>query len=723
MKKIFAAALASVMLLSGLTIFAGCGEEYKSELNLGVDLSKPIDLRGCYPETGMAAFGKDDTAKIIERITGYKVKYEELGSNADNDVNKYLSTQEKFHFMKLTEAQYHPYLKGGTFCDLTELLENTEPGRILYQLIDLMDYGWDSVTYVDEDGTKHIYGIPDFGYVSMTDSAMIWNRVHLQKIGFEERYPDTENGMPETMEQLEWALHECQKTFGAKNDAYHAFGLPGSNAVEVVQLKGAFEVPFQFYVDDQGKIQQYVFSENTTKYTEYMHHLFEDSILAPAWQSENAAGLNQKFGQELYSCVALPYWQVTPLINAAVSQGKIAESMGHDPKAADFKDYNNYDYLRANAFGWQLRVKGDGTGGSVVQEKARVEGGAAGVSYYTVIPAYMQDTALYTIDFLAKKMIYFAEFYGGNGLDKEAQAQYGNDPAKFPQDTHWYEIDTPESKIPGEKTPEPEDYQGYLKKYIDEGYSPNLAAEMVEQNVYNKFEDLDEMVIFLRPYEYSYTRYSNKDPNGGNMLVKYVCKCGYVYNAEMGVPATDTQEAVEAGTSWRNVPDTFVCPRCGASKAAFTKDESQIESEEVTVSQKGMWIKLTDRYVKQINDNSQYCNGTNAVSARVLFHLRETGFNAWRVVTPMDDTLIENPMAMCPPFEHWAPVSILARTYLKDGIKTAIQAKDPRASLDSTRKGVLKKSTTNKGERFYYWSDEIVNEMTAWYNDVKLQRQ
>jgi len=26
------------------------------------------------------------------------------------------------------------------------------------------------------------------------------------------------------------------------------------------------------------------------------------------------------------------------------------------------------------------------------------------------------------------------------------------------------------------------------------------------------------------------------------------------------------------------------------------------------------------------------------------------------------------------------------------------------------------------GERYYYWSEEISNEMTEWYNNVKLKR-
>ncbi len=663
MKKIVSVAVAGVLLLSGIAAFAGCGTEYKQEVDWNVDLSKPIKLKGCYPETGIKGFGKDDTAKIIKEKTGYDVEYDELGANADNEVNGFLINREPYHFMKLTEAQYHPYLAGGTFLDLTEILQNTEAGKILYQLIDLMDYGWEPVTYVDSDGVSHIYGIPDFGYVSMTDSAMIWNRDHLKEIGFEEKYPDTENGLPETVEQVTWALNTLQEHFGS-NSSYHALGLPGNNSNEVVQLKGAFEVPIQFYVDENGKIQQYVFSENTTKYAVYMSELRKADVLSSAWQNEQQSTLNQKFANELYSCVFMPYWHMIPLYNSIISIGKIPEKLGLTGLYKD--DFNSFKTVKEQILGWQLRVRGDGTGGSVDQKVARIEGGAAGVSYYTVIPNYMAPTALYTIDFLAKKMIYFAEFYGGNGLTLEEQKQYGS-VENFPADTHWYEVEAPEG------APTKED----CKKLVEEGKAAGKSFEEITVSIENKFnpyEDLDNRIVFLAPYEFSYTRYYNKDASAGNRL-----------------------------------------------------DPENTEEEVITSSQDGMWVKLTERYVSQINNNSQYCNGTNARSARVLFHLRETGFGAWRVIIPTDDTLITNPMAMCPAFEHWAPVSILCRTDLKNAISQAIDAPakglDPVTVLDNARTAARTSSAKKVlGVKYPYWSDVISDEMTAWYNDVKLNR-
>ena len=49
---------------------------------------------------------------------------------------------------------------------------------------------------------------------------------------------------------------------------------------------------------------------------------------------------------------------------------------------------------------------------------------------------------------------------------------------------------------------------------------------------------------------------------------KYVCDvCGYMYDPAIG----DPDNGVDAGTSFENLPDDWVCPVCGASKDEFTK--------------------------------------------------------------------------------------------------------------------------------------------------------
>ncbi len=51
---------------------------------------------------------------------------------------------------------------------------------------------------------------------------------------------------------------------------------------------------------------------------------------------------------------------------------------------------------------------------------------------------------------------------------------------------------------------------------------------------------------------------------------KYVCSvCGYVYDPENG----DPDNGVAPGTAFKDLPDDWECPVCGASKDDFEKQE------------------------------------------------------------------------------------------------------------------------------------------------------
>ena len=49
---------------------------------------------------------------------------------------------------------------------------------------------------------------------------------------------------------------------------------------------------------------------------------------------------------------------------------------------------------------------------------------------------------------------------------------------------------------------------------------------------------------------------------------KYSCKvCGYIYDPSLG----DADGGIKPGTSFAEVPETWVCPVCGAPKTEFEK--------------------------------------------------------------------------------------------------------------------------------------------------------
>ncbi len=49
-------------------------------------------------------------------------------------------------------------------------------------------------------------------------------------------------------------------------------------------------------------------------------------------------------------------------------------------------------------------------------------------------------------------------------------------------------------------------------------------------------------------------------------MSKWMCSvCGYVYDPDEG----DPEGGIAAGTAFEELPDGWVCPVCGAEKAAF----------------------------------------------------------------------------------------------------------------------------------------------------------
>lgn len=52
----------------------------------------------------------------------------------------------------------------------------------------------------------------------------------------------------------------------------------------------------------------------------------------------------------------------------------------------------------------------------------------------------------------------------------------------------------------------------------------------------------------------------------GGKLRQYRCIiCGYIYDPEKG----DVENGVAAGTAFEDIPDSWVCPECGAGKEEF----------------------------------------------------------------------------------------------------------------------------------------------------------
>lgn len=45
----------------------------------------------------------------------------------------------------------------------------------------------------------------------------------------------------------------------------------------------------------------------------------------------------------------------------------------------------------------------------------------------------------------------------------------------------------------------------------------------------------------------------------------YCMVCGFIYDEALGLP----EAGIAPGTRWEDVPETWICPDCGASKSDF----------------------------------------------------------------------------------------------------------------------------------------------------------
>lgn len=60
-------------------------------------------------------------------------------------------------------------------------------------------------------------------------------------------------------------------------------------------------------------------------------------------------------------------------------------------------------------------------------------------------------------------------------------------------------------------------------------------------------------------------------------MCKYICSvCGYIYDEAKGI----SEEGIAPGTAFKDLPDDWVCPTCGASKEEFEKQGEFVAPKE-----------------------------------------------------------------------------------------------------------------------------------------------
>lgn len=60
-------------------------------------------------------------------------------------------------------------------------------------------------------------------------------------------------------------------------------------------------------------------------------------------------------------------------------------------------------------------------------------------------------------------------------------------------------------------------------------------------------------------------------------MIHHVCElCGYEYDPTEG----DPENGIEAGTEFEDLPDSWTCPLCGATKEDFTEESTDEDANE-----------------------------------------------------------------------------------------------------------------------------------------------
>lgn len=361
----------SLMILPML--LAGCGDLLKP-IPKDIDLDPITErgvLRGLFPDFGVPNSQVQDSwsQRIVDQITGYTVEYTQILGSAESTVTNYLSTHTEFDFMKLTRFQFGAHVPTESLLPLDDLIDTF--GANLKAIIP--EESWEAVTY-----NGKIYGIPETAFSGMTDTALVFNMAHLREVGW--------TTVPETVGEFTEVLHALQEKFGTDFN-YHAFLTP-SPIPDVPAISGAYELPLNYYADEDNSIHNYIFSDQAVSYATYMNDLLRANILSPDWSGTTGSDVQSRFINGSISVAVMPYWHMK-----GVYESISAQNPSKYPTAADAKADIN----------WALRLRGDGTNGSIEQTTAKYRSDR-GIAYFLAIPSYMGKRAKYAIDFMNTKI-------------------------------------------------------------------------------------------------------------------------------------------------------------------------------------------------------------------------------------------------------------------------------------------------------------------------------
>lgn len=386
-------------LLLVTAILGSCGS-VNPEADLTIDVTDHSDivLKTYFPNFGVpnAKIKEGWLGQALNAHTTYNVEYNQFSNAADTEANNLLNTKEPIDMLKATSTIFNNYVTHGYFTDLTDAIEKymdvvVHPdGRTFKELY--TEEQWEACSY-----NGRIYGIPEIGHTSMVNQALVWNRDHLKAVGI--------NKIPETIGEFKTALNKLTEHFKPLNNNYYAFGLNGNISISN-PISPAFDVPAQWYIDDEGKLQNMIMSEEYKNYSEFMNQCLLDGQIALDWVSQSEANCMSNFVKENCSVYVGSYWNIQSTRDQLCSsyQSFPDDIMSNSQKRAYVYGESVRVTLKDDALlSWNVYLKGDGTHNSPVQSVGKVREDGNGVGYYITVPVACAQRTAYVLDWVCRK--------------------------------------------------------------------------------------------------------------------------------------------------------------------------------------------------------------------------------------------------------------------------------------------------------------------------------
>lgn len=361
MKKIL-----SLFVFVILLFLCSCTKTTTSDgINYDIDLNNKPTLNVLMPYSGRSidAVNSDDTAALIETLTGYKVNYTQLPAvDGSKTLNTELMDKRSYNVMKLTKDQFSDLVKDDMLVDITEALKTF--GKDI--LASISEESWDVVTI---DGK--IYGIPERASSDNIENMIVFN----QDLLFEHNLE-----IPETLEEFENVLKvltESTKKPALTFDRYTPLVYTISAAF------GIYSFWQEYTINGKTEVLYYMNAPRYKEYVEYMHNLFNKGYIDVEAGTNSASDAINKFTSGNAACYAGTLWSVSSVVAGLQAKGTITSTEA----AGTLENY--LGYLR-----------------SLKENKSDPEKiyRSSGYTYITAIPYYEAENAGYSLDWINSKI-------------------------------------------------------------------------------------------------------------------------------------------------------------------------------------------------------------------------------------------------------------------------------------------------------------------------------